>query len=728
MQPFGVADVSGPDPVRLLDELKRIAVEQLGAVPGGLFRPLEEQLQDKLRLANGDAQRRDLASLLTLRQRSASVVMRYRELVARSFDDFMGRPRLSHGALALGLVGEDELGFHLAGQRLAESIGRRYQTPLETLDARFETLAHALGGPTLTNPVGAIRLAGAFVRTFHDCEISDTLQPLLFRQYEQELAKVLGGLYGRLNSELAARGFHAGRRVDPASRPAVVPPVAPVQAPAPAAPARERTPAQQANAGIDLFRISAEARVQHQRLRDLLHAWRGERQAGEGPANGNRRELLAHELGTVAALVQRDNPKAFELALSGQGGLNDAIRRHLFEGARSLGLDPEHTCLGEHEQDAIDMVGLMFESLLETHALVGQARALFARLVMSYVRVALNDENLFVRPDHPARRLLDALALSCESNDGGSPQERELLERARATVSRVVAEYNEDLAVFELATSELEDLLQQQRRRAEIVERRSAETVHGRERLLQARLQAASALAQRIAARPLTPVTAQFLEQHWQHHLVQALLREGQSSERCGHVLALADELVAVDEAAARGEGGSVAERVLALHAGLVECLSSSGLDDQVAGEWMAGMARAMAFPDVPRDVRPLPAMPQLSDDSDDTRLLSVVGGHAALDFDPDVAQRIAGLQQGSWMRLVDENGEEGSVKVAWTSPLTSRLLLVNRRGLRKLVASPQQLAALVKAGKLIEATADLPFDEAMRHVRERLGKLAEAA
>jgi hypothetical protein len=724
MQPFGGTDVSGPDPVRLLDELKRIAVEQLGAVPGGLFRPLEEQLQDKLRLANGDAQRRDLASLLALRQRSASVVMRYRELVARNFDDFMGRPRLSHGALALGLVGEDELGFHLAGQRLAESIGRRYQTPLETLDARFETLAQALGGPTLTNPVGAIRLAGAFVRTFHDCEISDTLQPLLFRQYEQELAKVLGGLYGRLNSELAAGGFHAGRRADPVPRPAA-PPLAPVPPPAPV---RERTAMPPANPGIDLFRISAEARVQHQRLRDLLHAWREERNASEGQATGNRRELLAHEIGTVAALVQRDNARTLEQALAGQGRLNEAIRNHLFEGARSLGIDPDRTCLGEHEEDAIDMVGLMFESLLETHALVGQARGLFARLVMSYVRVALTDENLFVRPDHPARRLLDALALSCESNDGGSPQERELLERAKAIVSRVVAEYNEDLAIFELATSELEDLLQQQRRRAEIVERRSAETVHGRERLLQARLQAASALAQRIAARPLTPLTAQFLEQHWQHHLVQALLREGPASERCAHVLALADELVAVDESAARAEGGTVAERVLALHAGLVECLSSSGLDDQVAGEWMAGLARAMAFPDVSRDVRPLPAMPQLSDDSDDTRLLSVVGGHAALDFDPAVAERIAMLPQGSWMRLVDENGEEGSVKVAWTSPLTSRLLLVNRRGLRKLVASPQQLAALVKAGKLIEGTADLPFDEAMRNVRARLGKLAEAA
>jgi uncharacterized protein DUF1631 len=740
IQTFGGAGVAGLDPVRLLEELKRIAVEQLAVVPGGLFGPIEGQLQDKLQLADSQAQRKDLISVLALRQRSASMLMRYRELIARNFDDFKGRAALSPSGVTLGLVGEDELGFHLAGQRLAESIGRRYQGPLELLDARFEALGQALGTPTSTNPIGAIRLAGAFVRTFHDADMSETLQPLLCRQYELELSKVLGDLYGRLNSHLAASGFHAARHGDQKSPAA--PPATSVSSADPVPP--QRAPAA-ANAGIDLFRISAEARVQHQRLRDMLHAWRQEQEAADegaiadGAATARsasgaagqpvRRALGAQELNTVAALLQRDNVRSFEAALSGQGGgLNLAIRKQLLEGARSLGLDPAQTQLGEHEEDAIDMVGLMFESLLETHALVGTARTLFARLIMSYVRVALNDENLFVRPDHPARRLLDALILSCESNDGGSPQERELLERARTTVGRVVAEYNEDLAIFELATNELQDLLQQQRRRAEIVERRSAETVHGRERLLQARLQAASALAQRTSARPLTPVTAQFLEQHWQHHLVQVLLRDGQESERHQHVLGLADELIGVDEAAARAEGASVAGRVLALHAGLAECLASSGLDDQVAGEWMAGMARAMAFPDAPREVRPLPVMPQLADESEDTRLLTIVGGHAALDFDPGLAQRIAELPLGSWMRLVGESGEEGSVKIAWTSPLTSRLLLVNRRGLRKLVASPQQLAALVKAGKLLEETDDLPFDEAMRHVRSRLTRVAAAA
>jgi len=708
-QNSGLSSVA--DPVRLLEDLRRTAVEQLGSVPGGLYRPIEENLHDALRNSAPGAHRRDLMTVLALRQRGASYVMRYRELIARSFEDFRGRFSLSRPGLPLGLVRENELDFHLAGQRLAESIGRQYQRPLELLDLRFEALAKALGAPLTSNPVGATRLAGAFLQTFRDAEVSDTLQPLLFRQYEQELGKVLGSLYGRLNAQLAGAGFHADGRRDGSSV------SVPVTAAAPAA--------RDGNAA-DVFRVSAEARVQHQRLRDTLHVWRAGRVA---PANvrPDARELRLQEITTVASLLQNEGARQFEAAFAGDGELSLAIRNQLFEGARRLGIDPEQSRLGEQQEDAIDLVGLMFESLLNSHALVAHAHRLYARLVMPYVRVALSDENLFVRADHPARRLLDALTLSCESNDGASPQDRELLQSASRVVEKVVAEYNEDLAIFELAANELQDLLQQQRRRAEVVERRSMETVHGRERLLQARLQAASALAQRLAGQPVTETIGQFLEQHWQHHAVQVVLREGAQSAAYGRAIAMADELVAIDAAAARREGGRVATRVLALEESLVECLSSSGLDEHAAGEWMATVASALGFPDRARAVRPAPAL-QLADDSEDTRLLQVVGGNAGLDYDPAVAERMRSLATGSWLRLVDEHGEEGSVKVAWVSPLTSRLLLVNRRGVRKLVASPEQLAALAKTGSLLLDAADMPFDEAMRQVRQRLDQVARAA
>jgi hypothetical protein len=732
----GATTMPGFHPARkdapaLLDELKRIAVEQLSAVPGGLYRPIEDQLQQSLRASQATNIRKDLMTVLALRQRSSGQVMRYRELIANSFDDFRGRILHGNRELPLGLVGEGELDFHLAGQRLAESIGRRYQQPLELLDLRFEALAIALGAAPTSNPVGATRLAGAFLRIFRDADISETLQPILFRQYEQELGKVLGDLYGRLNALLVAHGFHATRR--DVEAPAYRVPAGGSPSPAAYEPTGGSVPHEAmaravATAGIDVFRVSAEARVEHQRLRDMLHAWREDAQAAsqadpQQRAVAERREIRVQELVSVASLLQRDGIQPLQSALADKRGLNDGIRQHLLDGARRLGLDTERMRLGQHQEDAIDLVGMMFESLLDSHAMVDQARRMFMRLVMSYVKVALTDENLFVRADHPARRLLDTLALSCESNDGASPQDRELLQRASVLVERVVAEYNEDLAIFELTANELQHLLQQQRRRAEVVERRSAETVHGRERLLQARLQAASMLAQRISTQPFTHTIAHFMEHHWQHHLVQVLLREGHGSEHYRRVLDLGDELLSIDQAAARGEGGRVAGRVLALHAGLVECLSSSGLDDQVAGEWMAGLARTLAFPDAPREQRPLPPMPRLSDDSDDTRLLEVIDAHAGLDYDQADAARIAALGPGSWMRLIDEDGQEGSVKVAWISPLTSRLLLVNRRGVRKLVASPQQLAALVKAGRLFAEAEEMPFDDAMRQVRRKLSQ-----
>jgi hypothetical protein len=761
------------DPEHLLDELKRIAVEQLGAVPGGLYRPIEEQLHDGLRGGSEGVQRKDLMAVLALRQRGSGYVMKFRELIGRSFDDFCGRATVGSRPAPMGLVRENELDFHLAGQRLAESIASRYQRPLEMLGLRFESLAAVLGVPGTINPVGASLLANAFVQTFRDAEVSPTLRPMLFRQYEQELAKVLGELYGRLNTQLAASGFHADTRRDnvvaaapvqqqaPRFEPAVAPAPPspldagagimpsqqarawleagiggmvpePVAAPSTAAPGQSPAAPQRA----DMFRSSPAARVQHQQLRDMLHQWREGMLAGQAVPSehvpdrrlADRRELRVQEVVSVASLLQRDGARNFEAALAGKCGLHEAIREELLEGARRLGLDPDRTCLDAQQEDAIDLTGLLFESLLKGHALVQESRRLFARLVMSYVRVALTDDSLFVRDDHPARRLLDALALSCEGNDGASPQDRELIERAGKLVERVVAEYNEDLAIFELTANELQSLLEQQHRRAELMERRTAETVHGRERLLHARTQAAAALSERIAGRTLTPTIAHFLDRHWQHHLVQVLLRDGENSERHPRVLALADELVALDAAAARGTGSDVAGRVLALHAGLVEALSSSGLDEQVAGEWMAGLARTLAFPDAPREQRAVPEPPSLADDADEAPVLRLVGGHDGLDFDPAVAERMRALHPGDWMRLTDEQGHETPVKVAWSSPLTGRLLLVNRRGVRQLVASPEQLASLVRSGHLFAEADELPFDEAMRLVRQKLGRSAAMA
>jgi len=700
LQGVGVAERSNP--VGVLEEMKRLAVEQLGAVPAALYPPLVLAVEDAARRDGlQHPSRAEQAALLTLRQRSAANMMRYRQQIAQGFEDFRALPLRPRSTAPLGLVEDKQLAYEYAGQKLSESIAQRYARQLGMLESRLEALAAELGQPPTANPLGAGRLAAAFLVTFREFELPETMQPLLFQQYEQELGRVLGDLYGRINTLLAAAGYGIAA---PARKP---------DSEAPAAPANEQQTA---------------ARQRLDELRGMLHAWRAQgaantAAAGERSApDPNRRALRRAEVASVAAMLQRDAPEPYARALAGAGSLADAIRDQLSDGARRLGLDPASTCLGDGEQDAIDMVGLLFESLFQTHAMLDRARRLYARLVLPYVRVALNDDNLFVQREHPARRLLDVITEACEGNEGATPQDRDLLERAAGIAQRIVADFNEDLAIFALAADELEAMLDQQRKRVDMLEKRAAEAVHGKERLLQARLQAGAALEQRLASKPLTRAVADFLVEHWQHHMVQTLLRDGMGSARHNDVLALADALVVVDGMAAQGRGAVVADRLIALQPAITDCLASCGLDQNAAHDWLAGLVRALATPDQARAVREAPPR-QVADDDAEQGPLRVVGGHAGLDFDPAVAERMRKLSPGEWLRLLDAQGEHVAVKIAWTSPLTGRFLLVNRRGLRVLVASAEQLAVLVAEGRLVAGTEQAPFDEAMRQMRQRLGR-----
>ena len=78
-------------------------------------------------------------------------------------------------------------------------------------------------------------------------------------------------------------------------------------------------------------------------------------------------------------------------------------------------------------------------------------------------------------------------------------------------------------------------------------------------------------------------------------------------------------------------------------------------------------------------------------------------------------------LRVGQSLRLIEEDGRETAARIAWISPLTSRYLIVNRRGLRKLVASPEELAVLVGQGRVVLRSSEPPFDEAMREMWQQL-------
>ena len=763
--PLGVVNATPMEPLRVLEEIKRLAVEQLGNLPGMLFRGVEQTLNNAV--ANGMAgpgHFEDLGSLRMLRQQNATLAMRFRQQLAQGFDDFRGLRVRHRGDLPLGLIEDDQLEFQLQGQRLAEAVQGRYQRPLEMLRGRLATLSAALGTAGEVNPVGPERLANAFVETFRETEPTESVRALMFRQYEQDLAMLLGDFYGRVNTLLASAGYGVASppaQLRPAAGPAqafvhdtVEPRERPVPTGAPgentsafghgasgfdpspgAPPSAAPGPAREAGQATELREHVAQELAD---LRTLLQTWReGLQQQGIGPARpaakaaspspgAAMREMRIDEMLSVASMMQHEPPDAFARALAGSGRLADTIRDHLTDGARRIGLNPDQTRFSAQEEDAIDLVALLFDSLFRSHSLQDRARRLYARLVLPYVKVALSDESVFVAQDHPARKLLDAITEACEGNQATTPQDRELLDRAAAASQRIVAEYNEDMAVFELAHAELDALLSQQRRRVDLQEQRAVKATMGRERLGSARAAADSAVIDRLKGQRMTRAVADFLAEPWRHHVVQTVLRDGDEASRQAEAFNLGDALLEADRLAAEHRGKELADHLLALEPSIVQCLASSGLDDSAARHALAGLVHALATPDRPRNVQaPPPRTGEAEDEGAEERRVWLSGTVGAAEPDAGVMEALRALKTGDWVRLTDTQGEVVPAKIAWVSPLTSRMLLVNRRGMRVLAASVEDLAVLATAGRLVLGTESTAFDEAMRQVRQRLDKAA---
>lgn len=757
----GAALHSRQTPTFLVENLKRTALDQLGGIVRGLIKPIELTLHE-IDLESPGTRRADQESLAMIKQREAALVMRYRQLLADSFDQLLAHSSPAQVRTALSLLSEEELDQHLDAQRIAATLRIRHARALLGAEARFATLARSLGVADAKHPIDPERLSELLVKTLQGQSVPDGLRELLFKQYQAELSHVLDAFYGQIDTLLGAAGY--GLHVPgiaPRPVPAPAPPmpaaeeammweqVAPrhgAAAPPPAAyaapsayPAAASVPGHAMGAGPAQIGVASEQLVRELGLlREQLHQWR--HQAGitgystlprapgqDAPVPGaQRRPLRTDELRSVASLLQGEDTTRFAEALAHGGGhLQTALRNEMLEGARKLGLDPQYTSLSAEEQDAIDLIGLLFEAICDVHRLWDEGRNLLSRLVLPYLKLALHDDSLFVQPAHPARRLLDVLTEACESNRGASPHDRELLDRAQQAVERVIAEYQEDLSVFELAASELNELVQQQRRRIELAERRAAEAAFGRERLMQARQDAADALSQCVRDYKLTAPVRQFLSEHWQHHVVQTLLRDGADSARHIGAMNLGQALVEIDIAAASAQGAVIADRLLLLMPLLRDCLASSGLDASAADEAIARLVRALAWPDVPRSIVTPIAVAAPLEAADNDSALRLIDHAEQRQINQDALSAMRRLSLGDWVRLIDDEGFERALKIAWISPLTSRFLIVNRRGVRELVATAEQLALLAQAGRLIVGLPDAPFEGAMKQVWKHLQRAA---
>lgn len=784
-----------PSPLQgeLLQAIRAATQLTLPPILAGVLAGADDALFDLVQKSHSTfEQQQFFDAMRELRRQRAAIDQRYRDHFVSAFAGLEKRkPMLAHysqpgeASNELSLLDEEELEEQLASEQVAQAVERRHLQVLSRLDMQMGVVAGGLTLDGTLNPIGPGHMAAAMRAALRGCDLASSARLVLFKLYEQALLPALTKFYADTSARLTAAGI-GGIAAKAAPRPTDAPATAANQPPpaneylAPEIPKRD-----EGRVRDDLFAA----------LHGLLEDYRAtQRATGHGQVAGSSAggaPLAATEALTVLSLLQRELPATVHAAVNDpRQSLSDQLKRELVAQAERMGVGRPGAGLAAGDEDAIDLVGMLFEVLLNERKFQDQVRRLLTQMIVPFAKVAMLDRRMFMHKTHPARRMLNSVAEACDGNTGETALERELLDRVQQLVDRLVAEFNEDLAIFETLQEEFGSFLEQHRKRVELAERRAAEAQRGRERLEQARAVASMELAMLMGARDAPPMLDAFLRRYWNHHLALVILRDGTDSERFVQARAGGEQLwqhmlraesgqadigslegiiepilsssgvtgeaardvvramSSLFEHMQRGDRASVDSAVLPGLAAVppaTEATAPAGAANNViplrpgtesarrvgdgsASGASAGRDTAAQFAsfwaDSARIEAPTPEVPATAARDTSTPALSVVGGTASVEADPADIEKIRKLEIGNWVEMIGEDGSAQPAKLSWVSPISNRLLFVNRRGMRVCAASAEELAVMLKQGKLSLREIDTAFERAMTQV---LGKLRES-
>ncbi len=386
------------------------------------------------------------------------------------------------------------------------------------------------------------------------------------------------------------------------------------------------------------------------------------------------------------------------------------------------------------DADLIDLIGMLFEYMLNDPVLPNAAKALLSHLHTPYLKVALIDRRLLVDSRHPARHLLDEMVEAGSLwVEEGSPT-RGIFPIMQQTVDRVLQEFTDDVGLFEELLQGFKQGMQEQQRRTETVEQRTQETARGREKLQLAR-QRASLQIQAMASRHPTPkALSTFLSTTWLDHLVFILLREkeGEESTTWRQAVATAEELVALfDPAATTTDHRARLVRIPQLRNGVlreVERMGSYSRTTVDALRVLLDNPKAWKAEDLQSPAESLARMSRAA-----ATPAGLPSGLPQADVGPDVAlsgpqkemiERLRKMRFGTWFEFTPaQGGAARRIKLSWMSPLTSTCMFVDRAGMQAEIKTLGDLADELLSGraKVIPRPKHPFIDRALVSIRKML-------
>ncbi|GAB3787005.1 DUF1631 family protein [Dyella agri] len=647
---------------------------------------------------------------------------------------------LAHRPLSLLERGEHELTAAL--DKLSARGEAHHSLLLSELSYRFAALVGAAPLEGAALPIAPAGLAGAMRTAVATLDLPPEHRLLLLQSFEQWVIVAAEPLYEAVNAQLLDDGLLPRLR-----------PYAPPRATAGprGAATGETPPATTATTAESAGAPQAPITVL-ETLRDLL----AQQRVGVNGTAATGRAASPDELQAALGALQQHLAQVTDQAsreLRSAQRLRDELLLQLNAG-KPEGAVP--TRLSAEQDDTVELVAMLFEQIGRQLHHGPHARSVLDDLQLPMLRLAVTDRDFFDQREHPARRLLGAVAEA--ANDWLDGPDGEVDHRLTERLHQLVERARHEPPSAGLYTSLLADIehhLAQLSRRAQTAERRHVEAMQGRERLDLARRRASELLAERFAVNPPRGLLRALLDRAWADALALTLLQHGEDSPAFTQRLRVTDQLLGrlpVDDTDLlrrevqaglqqigmhAEEAGQVALRLIGTEPAVSTTVDAmpppsppatvSPASDAAVAPLVDDPSAATALPAIAAATLPSASAPVAAAPTQDLpsatdlalrlkqrqrlgespRAKPVVAEAAEPPLGPQEARihnRLRHLPYGSWFEFTDPaTGEVTRRKLAWFSPVTGNSLFVTRRGQHGVEMNLRELVHAMTHGQVRE-------------------------
>jgi hypothetical protein len=402
---------------------------------------------------------------------------------------------------------------------------------------------------------------------------------------------------------------------------------------------------------------------------------------------------------------------------------------------RSLQQSPVMQSASPLDAVLVDAVAMLFDVVFDEAAIPDRLKAQIARLQIPVLKAAMLDRNFFSQPNHPVRRMLDAIAtmaVHLPNNEAGNAR----LEAISQVVSRVLANFEQDIAVFDSAATELEAM-------GTLLEDTLEETVEAglqqdidqlkqSERAELAPVIVHDFINRALKEQPVADAIREFLRRDWAQLLTLDYINEGEQGAHFNSHVETMRELVWSVQSKADMDARLMLVRILPgllkrLREGVAEIDLSQKLSDRffatlviLHANAVRPSAQPVPLPDItPEEIEELTPAPASE------AAATTVPAPTLPEVEDEFTLRARALNKGDWVEFHYEDGTFRWARLGWVSNIKNTYLFSDQDGMNSFSISLHRLADKLRRGEAVlverKSITESAFGKLMNLFRQKL-------